>query len=67
VAIGTGLAAKIKTALELAAIALLMLGRPPSAVSETGVLLLALALGIALATLPRYVRRNREPLHHASR
>jgi len=65
--IGTGIAAKIKTALELAAIALLMLGREPSAVSETGVLLLTLALGIGLATLPRYVPRREPPLHDASR
>jgi len=64
---GTGLAAKIKTALELVAIALLMLGRPPAPVSDAGVLLLALALAIGLATLPMYVPRNGTSLRDASR
>ncbi len=67
VAIGTGLAAKIKTALELAAITLLIVSRPSSAVSDAGVLLLALALLIGLATLPMYVPRGRAPAHDASR
>jgi CDP-diacylglycerol--glycerol-3-phosphate 3-phosphatidyltransferase len=66
-AIGTGLAAKIKTALELAAIALLIASRPASAVSDVGVLLLALALAIGLATLPMYVPRDRKPVRDTSR
>lgn len=52
--IHTGIVAKIKTALELVAIAVLMAGRPPSLLWEAGVTLLACGLGIGLATVPYY-------------
>jgi CDP-diacylglycerol--glycerol-3-phosphate 3-phosphatidyltransferase len=53
--IGAGIAAKAKTALELTAIAMLMIGRPPSPLSEAGVLLLSVALVIGIGTLPMYM------------
>jgi CDP-diacylglycerol---glycerol-3-phosphate 3-phosphatidyltransferase len=56
-AIDTGSAAKIKTAAELVAITMLMVGRPPSLLSDLGVGLLGVALVIGIGTLPLYVPR----------
>ena len=56
-AIDTGIVAKIKTAIELVAIAILIVGRPPSLLSDAGVALLACALVIGIGTLPMYVPR----------
>lgn len=52
--VGAGIAAKAKTALELVAVALLMIGRPPSLASDAGVSLLAVALVTGFGTLPMY-------------
>ncbi|HKY51893.1 MAG TPA: CDP-alcohol phosphatidyltransferase family protein [Candidatus Limnocylindria bacterium] len=60
--VGAGIAAKIKTTLELTAIALLMIGRPPSLVADAGVLLLAMALGIGIGTLPMYFPQAKRKL-----
>jgi CDP-diacylglycerol--glycerol-3-phosphate 3-phosphatidyltransferase len=52
-------AAKLKTALEMCAIALLIVARPPGMVATIGVALLVAALAIGLVTLPTYVPHKR--------
>jgi CDP-diacylglycerol--glycerol-3-phosphate 3-phosphatidyltransferase len=47
-------AAKLKTALEMCAIAVLIVARPPAALATVGVVLLAAALAMGLVTLPTY-------------
>jgi CDP-diacylglycerol--glycerol-3-phosphate 3-phosphatidyltransferase len=53
-------AAKLKTALEMCGIAILVVSRPPAIESVLGVVLLAAALVIGVVTLPLYVPRKRE-------
>jgi CDP-diacylglycerol--glycerol-3-phosphate 3-phosphatidyltransferase len=60
--VGAGIAGKIKTALELTAIALLMIGRPPSVISDAGVALLAIALVTGIGTLPMYIPHTKRTL-----
>lgn len=48
-------AAKLKTALEMCAIAVLITARPPALVATLGVALLAAALVIGVVTLPTYL------------
>jgi CDP-diacylglycerol--glycerol-3-phosphate 3-phosphatidyltransferase len=52
-------AAKLKTALELCAVALLIVARPPGALGGIGVALLGAALAIGLLTFPTYLPHRR--------
>ena len=52
-------AAKLKTALEMCAIALLIVARPPGLEAAVGIALLALALAIGVVTLPTYFPHRR--------
>jgi len=52
-------AAKLKTALEMCAIAILIVMRPPGNEAAVGVALLAAALAIGIVTVPMYVPRKR--------
>ena len=52
-------AAKLKTALEMFGIAILIVMRPPGDEAALGVALLAAALAIGVVTLPKYVQRKR--------
>lgn len=52
-------AAKLKTGLEMCAIALLIVARPPGVEATVGVALLAVALAIGLVTLPTYFPHKR--------
>jgi CDP-diacylglycerol--glycerol-3-phosphate 3-phosphatidyltransferase len=52
-------AAKLKTGLEMCALALLIVARPPAAVAFIGVALLLVALTIGLVTLPTYLPNKR--------
>jgi CDP-diacylglycerol--glycerol-3-phosphate 3-phosphatidyltransferase len=51
--------AKVKTALEMCGIAVLIVARPPASEAALGVVLLAAALAIGVATLPVYLRHER--------
>jgi CDP-diacylglycerol--glycerol-3-phosphate 3-phosphatidyltransferase len=50
---------KVKTALEMCGIALLIVARPPAALATVGVVLLAAALALGLVTLPTYFPHRR--------
>lgn len=52
--------AKLKTALEMCAIAVLIVARPPAMEATLGVALLAAALVIGVITLPTYFPRKRQ-------
>jgi CDP-diacylglycerol--glycerol-3-phosphate 3-phosphatidyltransferase len=51
--------AKLKTALEMCAVALLIVARPPEALGGIGVVLLGAALAIGLLTFPTYFPHRR--------
>jgi CDP-diacylglycerol--glycerol-3-phosphate 3-phosphatidyltransferase len=52
-------AAKVKTGLEMCAIAVLIVARPPSTLAALGVVVLLAALAIGLVILPAYFPRRR--------
>lgn len=56
----TSSTAKLKTALELCGLAVLIVARPPAPLAAVGVALLAAALVIGLATLPAYLPHHRQ-------
>ncbi len=53
-------AAKLKTALEMCGIAILIVARPPTSEAALGVALLAAALAIGIVTLPAYLSHTRQ-------